>query len=33
MMYWTEKTLDGISIFVEKGFKNRRKQKEIVTGR
>ena len=32
MMYWTEKTLDGIPIFVEKGFKNRRKQKEIVTG-
>jgi len=32
MMYWTEKTSDGIPIFVEKGFKGRRKQKDIVTG-
>jgi uncharacterized radical SAM protein YgiQ len=32
MMYWTEKTPDKIPIFVEKGFKNRRKQKEIVAG-
>lgn len=33
MMYFAEKTSDKIPIFVEKGFKNRRKQKEIVTGR
>jgi len=32
MMYWTERTVDGVPIFVEKGFKGRRKQKEIVTG-
>ena len=33
MMYWTERTIDGVPIFVEKGWKNRRKQKDIVTGR
>ena len=32
-LYWTEKNFDGKKIFVEKNFKGRKRQKEIITER
>ena len=32
-LYWTEKNFDGKKIFVEKNFKRRKRQKEIITER
>lgn len=32
-LYWTEKDFDGKKIFVEKNFKGRKRQKEIITER
>ena len=33
VLYWTEKNFDGKKIFVEKNFKGRKRQKEIITER